>query len=200
MTRPVTLACLAICLLAASCASTKFETSGSAPTRPLCQERGQSRSALVLWGPQWRTDQKDVHSREEAARTGIESFLSSSGCFARYEVRRLASGDASAAPSRQELLALAATTNPTPDRVLAITVRELGPIVKLLSSAALVEGGTEVVLGITAAAVDSGALLANHETHWQHGGAMVVRGTSSLSQDMRAALSASLGPAGHAPP
>ena len=188
MTRPVTLACLAICLLAASCASTKFETSGSAPTRPLCQERGQSRSALVLWGPQWRTDQKDVHSREEAAR------------FARYEVRRLASGDASAAPSRQELLALAATTNPTPDRVLAITVRELGPIVKLLSSAALVEGGTEVVLGITAAAVDSGALLANHETHWQHGGAMVVRGTSSLSQDMRAALSASLGPAGHAPP
>lgn len=48
------------------------------------------------------------------------------------------------------LLTLAASTHPPSDRVLVVTVRELGPIVKLLGSAALIEGGTEVVLDLTA--------------------------------------------------
>jgi hypothetical protein len=34
------------------------------------------------------------------------------------------------------------------DRLIVLTVRELGPTVKLLSSAALVEGGTEVVVDV----------------------------------------------------
>lgn len=186
---------VASCLMLASCASTKFETTGSAPTQALCQVDGQKLSALVLWGPQWRPDQKDVPLREEAARAGIERFLSSSGCFAAYEVRRLAAAGAVQAPSIDQLLALAASTAPKPDRVLAITVRELGPTVKLLSSAALLEGGTEVVLGITVVDAGNGALLANRQTHWQNGGAMVVKGTASLPRDMSAALGVSLGQA-----
>jgi hypothetical protein len=160
----------------------------------LCQARSESLSALVLWGPIWRPDQKDVPQREEAARQGIESFFASSGCFARYEVRRLAGGGSAAMAQTQELLALAAATNPRPDRVLVVTVRELGPIVKLLGSAALVEGGTEVVLGLTAIDARSGASIASVQTHWRHGGAMVVKGTSSLPGDMSAALQAAMSP------
>jgi hypothetical protein len=45
--------------------------------------------------------------------------------------------------------------------VVTIAVRELGPVVKLLSSAALVEGGTEVVLQVSARSPHRMAKLAN---------------------------------------
>jgi len=185
---------LGLCALLAGCASTTVETSGTAPTAPLCQARSENLSALVLWGPIWRPDQKDVPQREEAARQGIESFFASSGCFARYEVRRLSGGGSAATPSTQELLALAAAANLRPDRVLVVTVRELGPIVKLLGSAALVEGETEVVFGLNAIDARAGTSLASVQTHWRNGGAMVIKGTSSLPADMSAALQAALSP------
>jgi hypothetical protein len=40
----------------------------------------------------------------------------------------------------------------------------------------------------------SGASLASFRTHWQNGGAMVIKGVSSLPQDMRAALYEALQP------
>jgi hypothetical protein len=183
-------AALALCLLLAACSSTKVDFSGKAPAAPLCQLPGENVSALVLWAPAWRPDQKDVAAREEAARRGLEEFLASSGCFARFEARRLA-----VASSDEQLLSLAQAASPKPDRVIALTVRELGPLVKLLGSAALVEGGTEVVLGIRAIDARSGAPLGNFQTHWQNGGAMVIKGVDSLPRDMSAALSAALSPA-----
>jgi hypothetical protein len=184
--------CLLLSLALVGCSSTKVEFTGKVPTAPVCQAPGEALSALVLWGPIWRPEQKDVPLREEAARQGLENFLSTSGCFASHELRRLSGGSSSLVPSEAELLALAATTTPRSSRVLVVTVRELGPVVKLLSSASLVEGGTEVVLGITALNANTGASIASFQTHWQNGGAMVVKGVSSLPQDMSAAMSSAL--------
>src|SRR5215207_6860562 len=123
----------------AGCASTTV-TMNPSPQAPVCE---RAATALVLWAPEWRSDQKDVAQREAAAATGLKNFLDSSGCFARSELRRIPSltpGGISA-----QLASQVGSFN----RVVVIGVRELGPVVKLLSSAALLEGGTEAVLRVT---------------------------------------------------
>lgn len=165
------LACLGLCLALAGCASTKVDTTGQA-VRPLCRAEA---AALVVWEPKWRPDQKDVADREAAAQRGIERFFAGSRCFARTEIRR---DDGSVI----EL---------TGDRLVAIRVRELGPVVRL-GSPALVEGGTEVVLELKVLDSHSGQTLADLRTHWQSGGPGVIKGVGSLEEDLRAALAAVL--------
>jgi hypothetical protein len=145
-------------------------------------------SALVLWAPRWRPDQKDVAAREEAASTGLNNFLARSGCFASAELRRVPTLEASAVSARSR------RAEDSRFKVVGIEVRELGPVVKLLSSAALLEGGTEVVLRVTEYSPASGAQLREFTVHWQNGGAGVIKGVASLPVDMQAALSAALQP------
>jgi len=78
--------------------------------------------------------------------------------------------------------------------VVTITVRELGPVVKLLSSASLVEGGTEVVLQITARSLAPARAAQAFTVHWRNGGPGVVKGVASLPSDMSAALRSGLQP------
>jgi hypothetical protein len=136
-----TVSVIGLCaLLLSACAGTEVTLSPS-PQAPVCD---RSATALVLWAPQWRPDQKDVASREEAAAAGMSSFFAGSGCFARMELRRVNSLSPSVVNS--ELGA----PNAQFSSLVTVAVRELGPVVKLLSSASLVEGGTEVVLQVTA--------------------------------------------------
>jgi hypothetical protein len=155
----------------------------------------QSLSALVLWGPVWRPNQKDVPFREVAARQGVEHYFATSGCFERAEIRRLPGGGAALVPSTPELLSLATAQDPQPDRLIVVTVRELGPVIRFLGSPALIEGGTEVVLEVIVLDVRTGTPLASSRTHWQNGGAFVIKDTRTLPQDMSDALRAALSPA-----
>jgi hypothetical protein len=84
-----------------------------------------------------------VPDREAAAAQGITRFFADGGCFASAVVARVD-------PASRRLPCPAGS-----DLLLVLTVRELGPTVKLLSSAALVEGGTEVVVDV--AVVPAGA-------------------------------------------
>jgi len=79
------------------------------------------------------------------------------------------------------------------DRAVAIAVRELGPVVRLGSSRALVEGGTEVVLDIEEHA-PANPKPRSFSVHWLNGGPGVVKGVATLSQDIEAALAAGLQP------
>ena len=195
MTRSKFVAFLSLCIGLSGCASTKVETSGVAAKRPLCQTDGEQLSALALWGPVWRPNQKSPPLREAAAQRGLEQFLADSGCFSKVTIRRLPGERVALVPSDQEVFALAAGEKPAPDRALVITVRELGPIVRLLGSPALVEGGTEVVLEIKVLDVRAAESMANFRTHWQNGGAFVLKGVKTLEQDMRSALEAAFAPA-----
>lgn len=172
-------------VLLAACASTTA-TLSPAPQAPVCDRNAR---ALVLWAPQWRADQKDVAAREEAAAAGLQGFLSASACFATAELRRASSLSPAAVASE----AAAAATRF--DTVITIGVRELGPVVKLLSSAALVDGGTEAVLQVGTWAPGSPGPAREFTVHWRHGGPGVVKGVASLPADMRAALQAGLQPA-----
>jgi len=171
-------------MLLGACASTTI-TVTPVPQTPVCD---RDAAALVLWAPEWRPDQKDAVAREAAADAGLGTFFAASGCFARAEVRRVRTS--SAAPELHEIGADGGRF----DVVVTIAVRELGPVVRVLSSAALVEGGTEVVLGVTARALGTSAQPRAFTVHWRHGGPGVVKGVASLPDDVRAALHAGLQP------
>lgn len=188
-------ACLFV-LAVSGCATTRFETTGRTPTQPVCQAYGESLSALVFWGPQWRPNQKDVPLREAAAQHGIEDFFATSGCYTKVRIRRIANDPPPDALSVTDIRKIAAAEAATPNRILLITVRELGPIIKLFASLAIVEGGTDVVLQIRSADAASGEVTADYRSHWQHGGPWVIKGVGTLQQDIESALHAALKPMG----
>lgn len=180
--RALPLATLCVALLA-GCASTTV-TLTPAPQPPVCD---RAATALVLWAPQWRPDQKDVPAREAAAAAGLARFFASDGgCFARTELRRVAEVGAA-----QGAAALADAGGRV-DTVVSIGVRELGPVVRLLSSPGLVEGGTEVVLQVVVHRAPPAPPSREFGVRWQHGGPGVVKGVAGLPDDMLAALRAGL--------
>ncbi len=176
-------------VLLAACASTGVTLTPS-PQAPVCD---RAATALVLWAPQWRPEQKDVAAREEAAASGLSDFFAGSGCFARTELRRVSSLSPTAAASDL------AVSGARFDRVVTIRVQELGPVVKLLSSASLVEGGTEVVLQISTQTWQSTDEPREFSVHWRHGGPGVIKGVGGLPADMSAALRSGLQPAASVP-
>lgn len=183
---------VALCLLLLGCASTKVTTSGEVPTASLCQSTSENLSALVLWGSKWRPNQKEVARREVAAQQGLEDYFAKSGCFSRVEVRRLPDETAAQVLSRQELQSLASLASSSPARLIVVVVRELGPVVKLLESPAILEGGTEVILEVTAVDLQTTSSPVNFRVHWQNGGPFAIKGVTTLPQDMTSALGAAM--------
>lgn len=171
-------------LLLAGCASTNVTLEPPSQS-PVC---AASESALVLWAPAWRADQKDVPAREEAANSGLTTFLASSGCFAKSQLRRVPAVSVSAV--KEQMAGSAGNVT----RVVGIEVRELGPVVRLFSSAALVEGGTEVLLRVTEYSPVQMSELRQFTVHWKNGGPGAVKGVASLPGDMQSALRAGLQP------
>lgn len=183
------LAALATCLSLAltGCATTKIETTGSTLPQPLCNAASDGGSMSVLWGTNWRPDQKEPPQREAAALRGIEAFFASQPCLKQVEIRRIDVSAAAAFPTQLQLAALGSSDRAAPDKVVLIMVRELGP--KLwIGLPKLVEGGTEVVLEIKVANAGDTALQADLHTHWQKGGPFYIKGVKTLDQDMQAAL------------
>jgi hypothetical protein len=172
--------------LLTACASTQVALTPS-PQAPVCDPTS---SALVLWSPRWRPNQKDVPEREAAAAEGLSRFLAESGCFARSTLRRLPRLETATVEAE-----LAKSGEPF-DSVLTIEVHELGPVLQLFSSAALIEGGTEVVLQISARPLHPAASAAAREfkVHGRHGGPGVIQGVANLPDDMNAALHSGLHP------
>ena len=78
------------------------------------------------------------------------------------------------------------------EKVVVVAVRELGPTVRI-GSPALVEGGTEVVLDLTAYE-SAKSMPRAFSVYWRNGGPGVVKGVATLPQDMQAALVAGLQP------
>ena len=178
-------------LTLAGCASTSVQLSGERPADGLCQRAGQNVSVLVLWGTQWRPDQKDIPEREAAAELGLSEYFAKSGCFSSVQVVRRVPMSALTFETAREA---AQSANPVDTRVLTVTVHELGPVIKLLSSAALVEGGTEVVVGFQFFELTAPGRTREFAVHWTNGGPGVLKGIATLHLDMQAALTASFGP------
>lgn len=184
MLRHLPLGLPTLLLTLVGCASTTTVQLNPAPQVPVCSA---SASAQVFWTTQWRDDQKDVPSREAAAADGLDQFFKSTGCFKSASLTRLID------TPHESVQAAATEATKHHDKVVLITVRELGPTVKIGTSLALVEGATEVVLSISEYAREK-PMPRTFSVRWQNGGPGVVKGIASLPQDMRAALVAALQP------
>ena len=184
MRRSRFLSLIAVLFAVSACTSTTTAQLNPSPQEPVC---AVSATALILWKPEWRADQKDVLAREAAAADGLSQFFERSGCFESVSIERL--------PMISEEAARIAAADATKqnDRVVLITVRELGPIIKIGASAALVEGGTEVVLGVSEF-ISGMTGPRTFTVQWRSGGPGVIKGVASLPQDMQAALVAGLQP------
>ncbi len=191
MRQPATLALVLSAALLAACASTQIETTGTALKAPLCRRGQPPVSAWVIWGTQWRADQKEPEQREAAALRGIQAFAAGTDCLAVVALERAAARPA--APAKGDLMQRARNARPAPDRVVHVTVRELGPTLRL-GGAGGVEGGTEAVIDVRVLDARTGESLAAGQTRWRNGGALVVKGVQTLDQDMHAALRAALLP------
>jgi hypothetical protein len=193
--RPHLRACLAALaatlLTLAGCASTRVETSGSPLKEPLCQAGAPAVATAVVWGPQWRPDQKEPALREAAALRGIEDFFGSTRCLAVTGVQRFP--DAAEPPSDAQLLQRLATSSARADRIVLIVVRELGPRLTV-GLPVIVEGGTEVLIDVRVLDPTQATPLASTRTQWRHGGSFVIKGVQTLDRDMSAALRATLMP------
>lgn len=175
-------AAASITLWAAACSSIRVQMTPPKPAQKICQNSGENLNALVLWRPQWRPDQKEPATREAAAQQGLKDFLRASRCFNSAKLER------TDATSVADYLRSPTTRA---QKYLHITVRELGPVVRVFSSLALLEGGTEVVLEIEIS--DAMAVgTEKYRVHWQDGGPWTLKGVQTLSADMTAALVASL--------
>jgi hypothetical protein len=176
--------CTAGTLAIGGCASTTTIKVSPSPQDPVCQSTA---TALILWRTQWRADQKDVLARETAIASGIGQFFETSGCFKSASLEQLPQ----VAPEIAKRTAASAANGN--ERVVLITVRELGPTVKIGASLALVEGG--IVADLEVSEFISGKALARTFTvYWSHGGPGVIKGVASLPQDMQSALAAALQP------
>ena len=83
---------------------------------PVCAPAA-SGPVAVFWRTQWRADQKDVTEREAAAAQGIQRFFSDGRCFTLATVARTTEiGSTFDVPAGA-------------DRLVVLTVRELGPVV-----------------------------------------------------------------------
>lgn len=187
--RTLILASLVTTFLLAGCASTKVEITGSRLKESLCQTEAPSVSTLVYWSTKWRPDQKEPALREAAALRGIQDFLRHSGCLSVVAVNHLAPAQVPA--SDDGLIRLASSSNPRPERVLLIVVRELGPRL-IVGLPVGVEGGTEVLVDVRVLDTTTSKSLANTQTLWRNSGTFVIKGVKTLDHDMSAALAATL--------
>jgi hypothetical protein len=156
---------------------------------PLCQPGHPAIPTVLYWGTKWRPDQKEPQLREAAALGGIQDFLGRSGCLSVVAIHRVTTEQALA--SNDELIRMASRSNPNPERILLVVVRELGPRL-LIGFPVVVEGGTEVLVDVRALDVTTSELLATRQTTWRNGGPFVIKGIKTLEQDMSAALAATL--------
>lgn len=180
-------------LLFTGCASTQVMQTGSAGEAQLCQSKVQTYSALILWGPVWRPNQKDVPLREIAALQGIEDFSEHSACYSSVAIRRLPGERSAELPTEAQVREIANGTSSAPDRIVVLTVHELGPVIQINGPIAALGGGTEVVLEAQVYDGKSGRQIAKRGVHWSNGGSLVIKGVKTLPKDMRSALDALFG-------
>ena len=173
-----------LCLALSGCGTTTTVHISPSPQDPVCAAVS---SAKILWTTDWRADQKDVSDRELAAATGLDRFFQSASCFKSTSIQRIASG------STQSSGPIITAAIREFDKVVLITIREFGPVIKIGASLALVEGGTEVVFD-TYEQVSTNLATRKFKTVWNSGGPGVVKGVGTLPDDLQAALSAAFQP------
>ena len=181
MTSPARAAAIAALLVASGCASTRIELRPEGDLPSLCAPASGGGVTQVTWWPQWRADQKEPASREAMAEAGLRRVVMEGACLGTATFRRRPASPPAAGEAPAEIAG-----QPRAARVLLVTVRELGPVLRL-GSGAIVEGETNVVLELREVDPRTGDLRLR-SIDWRHGGPGVVKGVATLEDDIAEAF------------
>lgn len=177
-------------LLLAACGTTQISMHSVGANPPLCESVAREESALVLWGPAWRTDQKDIPMREQMAENAIRKFFANNTCYPNPTILRSLAGKNAATLSDAEVLKHAASLPNRFKKIILLRLEELGPVVTLNISPIPLVGATEVVFRTKVLNAGSAALDADVSTHWKSTQPYLLKGVKTLEQDFQDALSA----------
>lgn len=175
-------------LLLSSCAVTQSSIHAVGGIPPICSNEAKQESALILWGTVWRTNQKEKQLREEKASQAISQFFKTRSCYEKTTILRTFDGRDPVALSDIELIDIARSSPDRNDKIVLLRVEELGPLLLFYLSPILWEGGSEAVIRVRVLDVNSGALEHDVDIHRRNTGAFVLRGTTHLEEDLKAAL------------
>jgi hypothetical protein len=154
----------------------------------ICAGSDTPRRILVLWGAVWRNNQKEAASRKEIADRSITAFFNSRQCDSPATVLDSWQGRDAMMLTDAEAVE-AAKSQPHPiGKIVFVRIEELGPFIKIYLSPILWEGGTNIVMRVRVLDAARQAVEADVTTNWTKGGAFVLRGVTSLDEDLAAAL------------
>lgn len=183
------LSVLTLLLVLAACTSPQTTIHAAGQTCTGCEK-----SAIVLWGTAWRSNQKEPELRGRIAEGALQKFFQKSVCFRGRQIPvETHAGDRLAATlTDTDLIAFAKHRGR--DRVILIRLEELGPLIILRPSLVLWEGGSEVQLRIRVLNAAASTLDADVSVHRRDTGPFVLRGTGNLEHDVLEALGTVFGP------
>ena len=181
MVSPARALAVAALLVASGCASTRIELRPEGPLPSLCVPAPGGGLTRVTWWPQWRPDQKEPAAREAIAEAGLRRVALEGGCLGPATFRRRSAVPAAGREAEGE-----DPGQPPAARVLLVTVRELGPVLRV-GSGSIVEGETNVVLELRELDPRTAGLRLR-TIDWRNGGPGVVKGVATLEDDIAEAF------------
>ncbi len=181
MRSPSRAALVVLAALATGCASTRIELRPEGALPSLCVTAQGGGLTRVTWWPRWRPDQKEPAAREAMAEAGLRRVVMEGKCLGPATLRRRP-----AAPADGREADAGSPGQPPPARVLLVTVRELGPVLRL-GSGSIVEGETTVALELREVDPRTGDVRLR-SIDWRNGGPGVVKGVATLEDDIAEAF------------
>ena len=172
------------------CTSTTVVQYHAGESRPVCQEDDNISPVLILWGAAWRKDQHHRAEREAAAERGIRQYFARGDCFRHASIAGQAMGRSPLTLSDIDMIRWARGQTAPFSTVIQVRVEELDVRTQVQPSLVLWESDSLVQLRVRVLDMPSMRLQIDRTVHWKNGGGYAVRNTSTLSDDLSAALAA----------
>lgn len=168
-------------LLAGCSTSTiKHHAIGNKP--PLCSQDQTDKKIAVYWGTAWRTDQKEVATREKYIEEGINKFFGTNNCFETVLISKKVAGKDALFSNDSELISAGKAAGA--DKIFKFRFEELGPNLYLYLSPILWQTENEVMLQLRVLNVKTNIVESDLSSQWKRGGAFTLHGASSLPTDL----------------
>jgi hypothetical protein len=178
-------ACFA--LLLCGCATTKLDTHVSGDAPPLFQGGDLQGKLIVLWGTAWRKNQKEGERREDIAFQAISEFFNEPGKD--VVVQKTVDGKSAVTLSDFQIVQSDEVKKGEFRKIIVLRLEELGPTLSFYLSPILWQGSTDIFFRVRVLDPANISLGSDVSVHWVKGGPFVLRGTSTLKEDLKSALS-----------
>jgi hypothetical protein len=177
-----------LCLSVLGCATVTLDMHATGHRPPIIKSDITEGKVLVLWGTAWRSNQKEAARREDIASQAIAEFFEKT-IGPRAVIRKVIDGKPALELSDTQIMQSRDVKEAQFNKVVLLRLEELGPTLSFYLSPILWKGSTDVSFNLSVLDVSSSSLLSDIRVHWEKGGAFALRGTSTLKEGLKSALS-----------